>query len=126
MTSVSRTDQRADVPFVARSTETGARIEASTANEVIAVYRRQQGLLDTDLEWVFADHPAVTTVSDSDGIETVLRALDDDFENGVPLGILAAAMSKQGWTVGDTLAEVYDLRMEGSLWEPRSDHLRPV
>ncbi|WP_424000342.1 hypothetical protein ACOZ4I_13405 [Haloarcula salina] len=126
MSSVSRTDQRADVPFVARSTETGDRIEASTANEVVAVYRRQQGLLDTDLEWVFADHQAVSEAPDSDSLETVLQALDESFQNGVPLGILTAAMSKQGWTVGDTVAEVYDLRMEGALWEPRSDHLRPV
>jgi hypothetical protein len=123
---VSQTDQREDVPFVARSTETGARVEASTANEVIAFYRRQQELLDTDIEWVFADHPAVTESPDSDSIDAVLRALDDYFNNGVPLGVLAAAMSKQGWTVGDTLAEVYDLRMSGSLWEPRADHLRPV
>lgn len=126
MTSVSQTDQREDVPFVARATETGARVEASTANEVIAFYRRQQELLDTDLEWVFAEHPAVTEAPDADSIDAVLRALDDYFENGVPLGVLAAAMSKQGWTVEDTLAEVYELRMSGSLWEPRADHLRPV
>ncbi|WP_336338595.1 hypothetical protein [Haloarcula brevis] len=123
---MSRTDPQEDVSFVARSTETGARVEASTANEVIGFYRRQQELLDTDLEWVFAEHPAVTAAPDSDSIDAVLRELDDYFENGVPLGILAAAMSKQGWTVGDTLAEVYELRMSGSLWEPRADHLRPV
>ncbi|WP_449271420.1 hypothetical protein [Haloarcula marismortui] len=35
-------------------------------------------------------------------------------------------MSKQGQTVKDTLADVHDVRMDGSLWEPRSDHLRPV
>ncbi|EMA27771.1 hypothetical protein [Haloarcula japonica] len=126
MTSASQTDQRADVPFVARATETGARVEASTANEVIASYRRQQELIDTDLEWVFAEHPAVTSVPASDSIDAVIRELDDYFENGVPLGVLAAAMSKQGWTVGDTLSEVYELRMSGSIWEPRADHIRPV
>ncbi|MFU1783546.1 hypothetical protein ACM16X_19450 [Haloarcula japonica] len=126
MTSASQTDQRADVPFVARATETGARVEASTANEVIAFYRRQQELIDTDLEWVFTEHPAVTSVPDSDSIDAVIRELDDHFENGVPLGVLAATMSKQGWTVGDTLSEVYELRMSGSIWEPRADHIRPV
>ncbi|GAA5433622.1 hypothetical protein Hjap01_03110 [Haloarcula japonica] len=114
------------MPFVARATETGARVEASTANEVIASYRRQQELIDTDLEWVFAEHPAVTSVPASDSIDAVIRELDDYFENGVPLGVLAAAMSKQGWTVGDTLSEVYELRMSGSIWEPRADHIRPV
>ncbi|MDS0222395.1 hypothetical protein NDI54_13690 [Haloarcula sp. S1AR25-5A] len=123
---MSQTDQREDVSFVARATETGARVEASTANEVIAFYRRQQGLMDTDLEWVFAEHPAVTEAPGADSIDAVLRGLDDYFKNGVPLGVLAAAMSKQGWTVGDTLSEVYELRMSGSLWEPRADHLRPV
>ncbi|EMA08811.1 hypothetical protein SAMN05443574_12012 [Haloarcula vallismortis] len=115
-----------DAPFVAQCAATGATVTTSTANEVVAFYRRRQRLLDTDIEWVSAEHRAVSQAPESDDVAYVLRELDDDFERGVPLGILAAAMSKQGRTVGDTLADVYDLRMAGSLWEPRSDYLRPV
>jgi hypothetical protein len=82
--------------------------------------------MDTDIEWVTAEHPAVSEAPSSGSVVHVLRGLDDYFESGVPLGILAAAMSKQGQTVEDTLADVHDVRMDGSLWEPRSDHLRPV
>jgi len=113
-------------PFVAQCTTTGATVTTSTANEVVAFYRRRQRLLDTDVEWVSAQHRAVAQAPEAADLARVLRELDDDFERGVPLGILAAAMSKQGQTVGDTVADVYDLRMAGSLWEPRSDYLRPV
>ena len=60
------------------------------------------------------------------GSEAVLDALDEQFKGGIPLGIITAAMSKQGWTVGETIAALHELRMSGALWEPRDDHLRPV
>jgi hypothetical protein len=120
------TTTQASVSFVARATATGERIEATAANEVVAFYRRQTGLVATDVEWVSCDHPAVTAAPDSGGVEHVLDALAEAFEGGVPLGIVTAAMSKQGWTVGETLDALYDRRMAGALWEPRDDHLRPV
>ena len=118
--------QEAAAPFVARCTETGDRIATDTANGVVARYRRRRRLVDTDLEWVSAEHRAVSEAPASDDLGDVLRELDDHFEDGVPLGILAAAMGQQGWTVGDTLAATHELRMRGALWEPRADHLRPV
>lgn len=123
---MTQQSQQDVAPFVAQCATTGARVTTSTANEVVAYYRRRQQLLDTDIEWVSAEHRAVSQAPDSDDVAYVLRELDDSFERGVPLGILAAAMSKQGQTVGDTLADVYELRMAGSLWEPRSDYIRPV
>jgi hypothetical protein len=123
---MSQASQGTAAPFVAQCTATGTRIATSTANEVVAFYRRRQRLMDTDVEWVATQHPAVSQAPAADDVASVLRALDDDFEDGVPLGVLAAAMDKHGQTIGDTLDDVYDLRMSGSLWEPRADHLRPV
>ena len=114
------------VPFVARSTATGERIEVTAANEVVEFYRRQTRLTATDVEWLSCEHRAVTAAPDSGGVEHVLDALAEQFNNGVPLGIVAAAMSKQGWTVGETLDALYELRMAGGLWEPREDHLCPL
>lgn len=114
------------MPFVARCTESNGRVEASSANEVVEFYRRLQRVTGTDVEWVFAEHPAVTKAPDSGDVEHVLRALDEYFEHGVPIGIITAAMSKQGQTVAETLSALHDLRMSGALWEPRADHLRPV
>ena len=123
---MTRQSQRGDTPFVAQCVRTDAKVATTTANEVITFYRRRQRLMDTDIEWVTAEHRAVSQAPTSGGVVHVLRELDDSFEGGVPLGIIAAAMSKQGQTVGDTLADVHDVRMDGSLWEPRSDHFRPV
>lgn len=114
------------VPFVARSTDTGERIEATAANEVIKFYRRQTRLTATDVEWLFCEHRAVTAAPDSGGVDHVLDALAEQFNDGVPLGIVAAAMSKQDWTVSETLDALYELRMAGALWEPREDHLCPL
>jgi hypothetical protein len=123
MTQMSHQDT---VPFVAQCTRTGETIETTTANEVVAFYRRQQRLMDTDVEWVVADHDAISPELDADSVESALRELDDEFEDGIPIGILTAAMSNEGKTVGETLTDLYELRMSGSIWEPRSDHLRPV
>ncbi|MDS0278645.1 hypothetical protein NDI85_12630 [Halomicroarcula sp. S1AR25-4] len=118
--------QQDSVPFIARCTKTGERIEASTANDVVEFYRRRRRLTGGDVAWVFADHPAVTQAPDDGGLSPVLAALDEYFERGIPVGIVAAATSKQGWTVGETLDTLSELRMAGALWEPRDDHLRPV
>ena len=92
-------------------------------NEVVEFYRRQTRLTATDVEWLSCEHRAVTAPPDSGGVDHVLDALAEQFNNGVPLGIVAAAMSKQDWTVGETLDALYELRMAGALWEPREDHL---
>lgn len=118
--------QQDSAPFVAQCTETGERVEASTANDVVEFYRRRHSLTGADVEWVVADHPAVTQAPEAGDLGPVLHALDDQFERGIPVGIVAAATSKQGWTVGQTLDTLYELRMGGALWEPRDDHLRPV
>jgi hypothetical protein len=114
------------MPFVARCTGSNGCVEASSPNEIVEFYRRLQRVTGTDVEWVSAEHPAVRNAPESGDVEHVLRELDGDFENGVPIGIITAAMSKQGQTVAETLSALYDLRMAGSVWEPRADHLRPV
>ena len=120
------TSQGNSAPFIARSTETGERIEATSANDIVAFYRRQHRLTGTDVEWVVSEHPAVTQAPDSGNIEAILRELDEQFKGGIPLGIITAVMSKQGWTVGETIESLSELRLSGALWEPREHHLRPV
>jgi hypothetical protein len=115
---------QAQVPFIARSLGSGTRKEATDANEVVAFYRRQRRTAGEDVEWTFADHPAVAAAPEEGDLASVVRALDEHFENGVPVGIITAAMSKQGYTIGETMDAIHDLRMTGGLWEPRDDHLR--
>lgn len=123
---MTETNQQNQVPFIARSTATNERVEATSANEVVEFYRRQNRLTGTDVEWIFCDHPAVAQAPDSGDIEGVLGELEEVFKGGIPLGIITAVMSKQGWTVGQSLDALYTLRMAGELWEPRDNHLRPV
>ncbi len=118
--------QQQSAPFIARCTATGERFEVATPNEIVECYRRQRRLTGNDLEWVFADHHAVSRAPDSGDVVEVLEALDEHFDDGVPLGIIAAAMSKQGLTIGETLDALYEQRMTGRLWEPQDDHLSPV
>lgn len=118
--------QQQAMPFIARCPTTGERFEAATANEIVESYRRQHRLTGNDLEWVFAEHDAVAKAPESEDVVEVLEALDERFDDGVPLGIVTAAMGEQGLTIGETLDTLYELRMTGQLWEPRDDHLSPV
>lgn len=92
-------------------------------NEAVAFYRRHHSITSHDLEWDRADFPLLESVR-SDDLKTVIDQLEAQCPDGVPIGLITAAMSRRNVTIGDTLKAIYDLRMRGELYEPRDDHLR--
>lgn len=112
--------QQNQTRFVATCPACDERKETDTANEIVAFYRRHHSLTGHDIEWEHADL-GVDAVPDV-GLASVIGELNAHYENGVPLGIVSAAMSVQGRTIGETMAAVHEERMTGRLWEPRTDH----
>jgi hypothetical protein len=108
--------------LVANCAECSERKETETPNEVIAFYRRHRTLTGHDIEWECTDHESIGKTT-GDDLKSVVLKLGEEFEDGVPLGLVAAAMGKQGRTVGETLADLRELRMTGHVWEPKDDHV---
>ncbi|MFC7007195.1 hypothetical protein [Halalkalicoccus salilacus] len=92
-------------------------------NETGAFYRRHRLVTGHDVKWVRTDLdvPEATSETNPGGL---IGELEDRFEGGVPIGVVAAAMGEWGHTIGETLAAIRELRMAGELYEPRDDHLR--
>ncbi len=97
--------------------------EFEDPNEAIAFYRRHRSITGHDVAWDRVDFDSLEPLSKDDPA-SVIAALEDRFEDGVPLGIVSAAMASEGLTIGDALSEIRSLRMEGKLYEPRDDHVR--
>ncbi|SEQ77742.1 hypothetical protein [Natrinema salaciae] len=110
-------------PFVAACEECGVETEIETANEIVAFYRRHHRQTGHD---VVLTRAALVFEPPAGALETIVADLERRYEDGVPIGIVAAAMSERGVSVGETLAEIDDVRMTGSLYEPRDDHLAAV
>ncbi|WP_226039852.1 hypothetical protein [Natrinema sp. DC36] len=96
-------------------------VEPDSANETVDFYRRHRRQTGHDVVLTRADLEFEPPASDD--LVTVIAGLEKRYENGVPIGIVAAAMSEQGFSVGETLEEIYEVRMTGALYEPRDDHL---
>ncbi len=112
-----------DPRFVATCPECENRTETDTANEVVAFYRRHHSLTGHDIEWERAALNALDEIPTDAELGSVIEGLGEHYESGVPVGVITAAMSERGLAVGETLAEIHELRMRGRLWEPRDDHL---
>ncbi|KZN22459.1 hypothetical protein A4G99_19790 [Haladaptatus sp. R4] len=110
-------------PFVAGCPDCGERKEAGTPNEVIEFYRRHRALTGHDVEWEYADYGSAGEPPDDADLKSVVLELGERFEDGVPLGLVTAAMGERGRTVGETLDELRELRMTGHVWEPKDDHV---
>lgn len=95
----------------------------SDPNEAVAFYRRHRSITGHDPEWDRADFPALESVRSND-LTTVIGGLESRYSDGVPIGLVTAAMSDRHATIGETLEAIYDLRMRGELYEPLDDHLR--
>ncbi|QLC35361.1 hypothetical protein EFA46_013965 (plasmid) [Halarchaeum sp. CBA1220] len=92
-------------------------------NDAIDLYRRHTSVTGHDVEWErVAVGDAVTTAD----VKDALVALGDDYPEGVPLGVLTAALAERGVTIAATLDALYDLRMSGEIYEPRDDHVLAV
>ncbi|WP_446685180.1 hypothetical protein [Haladaptatus pallidirubidus] len=108
--------------LVAHCSECMERKKTEAPNEVIAFYRRHRTLTGHDIEWECTDHESIEETAEND-LKAVILELGEEYEDGVPLGLVTAAMGKQGRTVGETLAELRALRMTGHVWEPKDDHI---
>jgi hypothetical protein len=114
-------------PFVARCDVCGERTSTTEPNDVVRFYRRHHAVTGHDVVWErtpsdLATPPAGTEIR---AVDAALTALTADAD-GVPLGLLSAALSANGWTVGETLDAVHERRLRGALWEPRDDHVAAV
>ena len=98
----------------------GTREELDDPNEAVEMYRRHRSVTGHAIEWERAD---LDVDVPSGGVEATLRALGDRYDEGVPVGVLTAAMSERGVGIDETLDELYELRMAGQLYEPKDDHL---
>lgn len=116
--------QQKRATYVVTCADCDVRKATDDANETVAFYRRHHGLTGHDVAWERADGDALDAVPDEGDLEAVISALEDHYDDGVPLGVVAAAMGERGLAVGETLDRVRELRMTGALFEPRDDHLR--
>ena len=88
-------------------------------NEAVEIHRRHGRVTGHEVEW---ERTALTDTAPSTDVESVLAALDEEYDEGVPVGVLTATMSTRGVTIGAVLDELYSLRMEGAIYEPLDDH----
>jgi hypothetical protein len=93
-------------------------------NETVAFYRRHSATTGHDVTVERAPEAGLDDVPDDADVRAVVAALEERYEEGVPIGVVAAAMSARGETIGGTLDAIHTQRMRGGLYEPRDDHLR--
>ncbi len=116
--------QRQRSAFTVTCDDCGVETGLNSANEIVDFYRRHHRQTGHDVTITRADL-AFELPTDGD-LESVVADLETHYEDGVPIGSITAAMREQGFTVGETLEEIYDVRMTGALYEPRDDHLASV
>lgn len=96
-------------------------VRITDPNEAIDCYRRHSRVTGHDVEW---ERVALDVTASSADVESALADLEDGYAEGVPIGVLAAALSARGVTIADVLDGLYELRMEGAIYEPVDDHVR--
>jgi len=96
-------------------------VRVAEPNEAIEVYRRHSRVTGHDVVW---ERVALDVTAASADVESALADLDDGRSGGVPIGVLAAALSARGVPIADVLDELYELRMQGAIYEPTDDHVR--
>lgn len=108
--------------FVVSCPDCRVQKEVDQPNDAIAFYRRHTKLTGHDIEWVHADFEEEDVPTEGD-VKAVIETLEHRFEDGVPIGVIAAAKSLQGATIDEALSEIRTLRMKGELYEPKDDHI---
>jgi len=117
-----RTDPTTGGSFVVACPDCRDRREMTDPNEAVAFFRRHERLTGHDVAWERADL-GETPVPDGD-LEAVVAQLEAHYDEGVPVGVVAAAMGAQGHSMRETLDGLREIRLSGGLYEPRDDHLR--
>lgn len=105
--------------------ECGVEKEVEAANEGLDFYRRHRKLTGHDVEWQRTSLPFDEPTAAEGEFKELMWELNDRFEDGVPIGVIAAVRSERGVSMRQTLEDIEDLRMSGELYEPRDDHLSP-
>ncbi|MFC4440106.1 MULTISPECIES: hypothetical protein [Natrialbaceae] len=108
--------------YAATCPECDVDLQTDAPNEIVDFYRRHYRVTGHDIELVHAPDDLGAAVT-SDDLKDVVWQLQDRYENGVPIGAVAAAMSERGLSIGETLDEIHEIRMGGGLYEPQDDHL---
>ncbi|GAA0307329.1 hypothetical protein [Halarchaeum salinum] len=93
------------------------------SNDAVDLYRRHASVTGHDVEW---ERVAVGDTVSTGNVKAALVELGNDYSEGVPLGVLTAALAAQGISIAETLDTLYDLRMGGEIYEPRDDHVLAV
>ncbi|QRV17865.1 hypothetical protein [Haloterrigena salifodinae] len=109
-------------PYVASCPECDVDLRTDAPNEIIDFHRRHYRVTGHDVEFEHAQLELDEDVT-SDGLKDVVWQLQEQYENGVPIGVVAAAMSDRGLSIGETVDEIHEVRMTGGLYEPQDDHL---
>lgn len=122
-TDATRPNRGERAPFAVVCADCEVSKELDDANETVAFYRRHHSVTGHDVEWARADLDVPEAASETD-LGELIGELQERFESGVPIGVVAAAMGERGHTIGETLAAIRERRMDGQLYEPRDDHLR--
>ncbi len=111
--------------FVVTCPNCGVHKRSTDPNEAVSFYRRHHSVTGHDIEWERADLDVPDTLPNEDGdLRAVIDALEDHYANGVPIGVITAVMHRWGFSIGEAVDAIYELRMGGTLYEPRDDHLR--
>lgn len=108
--------------YVAVCPECDVTRETDAPNEIVEFYRRHYRVTGHDVEIEHAEPDLDDEIGESD-LKDVVRQLEEQYENGVPIGVVAAVMSEQGKSIEETLDEIHEIRMSGGLYEPQDDHL---
>jgi hypothetical protein len=96
-------------------------VTVTEPNEAIEIYRRHKRITGHEIDW---ERTALNVTASSADIESVLIDLEGTYPEGVPTGVLTAALSARGISIGEVLDGLYDLRMKGEIYEPLDDHFR--
>jgi hypothetical protein len=94
-------------------------VSVAEPNEAVEVYRRHERVTGHEVEW---ERTALNVTALSSDVESVLETLDEEYSDGVPVGVLTAAASTRGVPISAVLDELYSLRMDGVIYEPLDDH----
>ncbi|WP_224450418.1 hypothetical protein [Haloprofundus salilacus] len=107
--------------YVAVCPECDVDLQTDEPNEIVAFHRRHYRVTghDVKLERTELNFEEVTSTD----IKGVVRQLEEQYENGVPIGVVAAVMNEHGLTIGETLDKIHEVRMTGGLYEPRDNYL---
>lgn len=120
--------EQSETPLVVTCPDCEVSKAVDRPNEAVEFARRHHSLTGHEVEWERADlDPGdVGDVPTGSGLKDVMWELDEQYDDGIPIGIVTAVRSKQGVSMYETFDAIEALRMSGELFEPRDDHLRPV